>query len=184
MFKVKGGMKFIEGHPLQFCLIAHNRSLDDIMAFGDEYRSYGKVPMVKLPSPTLGGVLGPAWDNHEAADEGKLLLAIPTHIDGFITDYASVQEPVVPSEWEAGCSVLNDKKRWLLWEKSRADVYFNGTKAEFIELFKIDPEGTLNEEPTGGNENEDPNNPPVVIPGIPSHIRVDVHIYDHGNVAE
>jgi len=164
MFKIKGGMPFIEKYPKIFRLIVHNKSLDEIMAFGDAERKAGKVPMVKLPSPTFGGELGSAWDNH--ADPGNnLLIAIPTHIDGMIVDYKSTTTPIVPKKWEAGCSVLTNKKRWILWEQSRADVYFYGTKTQFVNMFKIDPDFEPDIVP---DPEPDPEPEPTPAPVIPS----------------
>mgnify|MGYP000935034015 CR=1 FL=1 len=155
-YKIPYGMANLKAHPNNVPLIVHNASLDSIMEFGDKWRGLGRTPCVILPSPTLGGALGSAWQNHD--DMSGLLDNVPAHIEALIVDYASAEKPVTPDVWKHN----KPSPEWVLWEYEPEKVCFNGLhKNHFIEMFGYDPEGW--QPPTGGGGGTTPD--PVVVEG-------------------
>ena len=131
-YDVPGGLTWVKNN---LHIIIGNQSLDDIIAFGDLWRSRGHTPLVHVVGPAMDG--GAMWDEHE--DYSGLLDNVPSHIDLFVVDFYNLNEPELPAMWWT--------KEWLLWEYQSSSVYFNGSHSEFVTTFKIDPETTQGEDP-------------------------------------
>jgi hypothetical protein len=126
-YDIPGGLTWCKAN-LHY--IIGNKDLQDIMNFGDLWRSRGHTPLVHVVGPAMDD--GAMWDNHE--DPSGLLDNIPSHIDMFIVDFYNLETPELPKQWWTN--------EWLLWEYKSSSVYFNGTHAEFVKTFKVDPETT------------------------------------------
>ena len=130
-YDVPGGLTWVKNN---LHIIIGNESLDDIIAFGDLWRSRGHTPVVHVVGPAMDD--GAMWDEH--VDLSGLLDNVPSHIDMFIVDFYNLNEPELPATWWTN--------EWLLWEYESSSVYFNGTHDEFVTTFSIDPETTQAEE--------------------------------------
>lgn len=126
-YDVPGGLAWVKSN---LHIIIGNESLDDIIAFGDVWRSRGHTPLVHVISPAMDN--GAMWDQHE--DYSGLLDNVPSHIDMFVVDFYNLNEPELPANWWTNT--------WLLWEYASSSVYFNGSHSEFVTKFGIDPETT------------------------------------------
>ena len=130
-YEIPGGLAWCKEH---LKIIIGNKDLYEIMQFGDTWRERGRCPMVIMPSPTLAEPLGSAWEKHK--DPSGLLNNIPAHIDCLIVDYANTVKPEFPPTWEN----MKSQPLWVIWEYAPRKARFNGSKAQFIELFGFDPE--------------------------------------------
>ena len=131
-YEVPGGMAWCKAN---LHIIIGNKSLDEIMAFGDTWRSRGHKPLVHVISPAMDG--GKMWDNHE--DNSGLLDNIPAHIDMAIVDFYNRETPELPKVWDG----MTSHPKWLLWEYKAGSVKFNGDHTAFVRTFGIDPEAPL-----------------------------------------
>lgn len=130
-YDVPGGLTWVKSN---LHVIIGNKALEDIMEFGDTWRSRGHTPVVHVISPAMDD--GKMWDQH--ADASGLLDNIPSHIDMFIVDFYNLVTPELPTMWWT--------KTWKLWEYKSSKVYFNGTHSQFVSTFKIDPETTQSDD--------------------------------------
>ncbi|RPH68975.1 hypothetical protein EHM76_07405, partial [bacterium] len=73
-YVVPGGIAWCKAN---LHMIVGNKSLDEIMAYGDTWRRRGHKPLVHVIGPAMDG--GKMWDKHE--DNSGLLDNIPAHID-------------------------------------------------------------------------------------------------------
>jgi len=153
-YEIPGGMVTLEAHPDQVPLIKHTKDLFEIMQFGDTWRERGRCPMVILPSPTLPEPLGTAWERHK--DPSGLLDNIPSHIDCLIVDYANRNNPEFPPTW----AEMKAQPVWVVWEYAPRKARFNGTKAQFIQVFGFDPSSAPAPEPEPEPEPPTPPTPP------------------------
>jgi len=112
-------------------IIIGNKPLEEIMQFGDLWRSRGHIPLVHVISPAMDN--GNMWDNH--VDPSGLLNNVPAHIDMFIVDFYNRNEPELPVSWEN----MTTHPKWLLWEYKASKVRFNGDYQGFVQKFGIDP---------------------------------------------
>ena len=128
-YEVPGGIAWCKAN---LHMIVGNKSLDDIMAFGDTWRRRGHRPLVHVIGPAMDG--GKMWDNHE--DYSGLLDNIPAHIDLAIVDFYNRETPELPKVWDA----MTSHPKWLLWEYKAGCVKFNGNHLNFVETFGFDPE--------------------------------------------
>ena len=126
-YDIPGGLAWVKSN-LQ--IIIGNKPLDEIMNFGDTWRSRGHTPLVHVISPAMDN--GAMWDRH--VDPSGLLDNIPSHIDMFIVDFYNLEKPELPGMWWT--------KAWKLWEYKSSQVRFNGSHSQFVSTFKIDPETT------------------------------------------
>ena len=126
-YDVPGGLTWVKSN---LHVIIGNKPLEEIMQFGDTWRSRGHTPVVHVISPAMDD--GKMWDQH--ADPSGLLDNIPSHIDMFIVDFYNLVTPELPAMWWT--------KTWKLWEYKSNKVYFNGNHSQFVSTFKIDPETT------------------------------------------
>jgi len=141
-YEVPGGMAWCKAN---LRMIVGNKSLDEIMTFGDTWRSRGHKPLVHVISPAMDG--GKMWDNHE--DNSGLLDNIPAHIDMAIVDFYNRETPELPKVWDG----MTSHPKWLLWEYKAGSVKFNGDHTGFVRTFGIDPATTQDTIPpsTGGD---------------------------------
>jgi hypothetical protein len=130
-YDVPGGLTWVKNN---LHIIIGNKPLEEIMEFGDTWRSRGHTPLVHVISPAMDN--GKMWDKH--ADPSGLLDNVPSHIDMFIVDFYNLVTPELPAVWWTN--------NWLLWEYKSNSVYFNGTHSQFVSKFKIDPENTQNDD--------------------------------------
>lgn len=145
-YEVPGGMAWCK---VNLRIIIGNRPLEEIMAFGDTWRSRGHKPLVHVISPAMDG--GKMWDKHE--DPSGLLDNIPSHIDMAIVDFYNREVPELPSMWDQMAS----NPKWLLWEYKAGSVRFNGDHSAFVRTFGINPATTQNTTPpTGGGTTTPP----------------------------
>jgi len=158
-YEIPGGLAWVKSN---LKVIIGNQSLDEIMAFGDRWRSRGHIPLVHVLSPAMDE--GRMWDNH--VDHSGMLDAIPSHIDLFIVDFNSRNGPQLPKIWWTN--------EWLLWEYRGGYVRFNGSRKEFVSKFGIDPESASTQPqpqpqpPAGGGG---------VLPVPVSGVAADVNIH-------
>ena len=140
-YEVPGGIAWCKAN---LHVIIGNKSLDEILNFGDLWRERGHKPLVHVISPAMDG--GKMWDQHD--NSSGLLHNIPTHIDMLVVDFYNREAPELPGAWSAQA----EYPYWHLWEYAAGKVYFNGpTRAKFIEYFGVDPDATQDTTPpTGG----------------------------------
>jgi len=151
-YDVPGGLAWVKSN---LHVIIGNKSLDEIMTFGDTWRERGHTPLVHVISPAMDN--GNMWDNH--VDSSGLLDNIPSHIDMFIVDFYNLEEPELPKMWWT--------KNWKLWEYKSSKVYFNGSHSQFVSTFKIDPETTQTDDSSGGT---DPTTPVIIGSDVTIHM--------------
>ncbi len=130
-YDIPGGLTWVKNN---LHIIIGNEDLNDIIQFGDLWKSRGHTPLVHVISPAMDG--GKMWDQHE--DYSGLLDNVPSHINMFIVDFYNLQEPELPVSWWTNT--------WTLWEYASSSVYFNGTHSEFVTKFSIDPETTQDDD--------------------------------------
>ena len=128
-YELPGGLNWIKQN---LHIIIGNKPLEEIMQFGDAWRSRGHVPFVHVISPAMDN--GNMWDNH--VDLSGLLDNIASHIDMFIVDFYNLHEPELPKIWIQ----TKTPPQWLLWEYKAGKVFFNGDYGQFIRKFNLDPE--------------------------------------------
>lgn len=138
-YEVPGGIAWCKAN---LRMIVGNKSLDDIMAFGDAWRSRGHRPLVHVIGPAMDG--GKMWDNH--VDLSGLLDNIPAHIDMAIVDFYNRETPELPKVWDG----MTSHPKWLLWEYKAGSVRFNGDHTNFVQTFGIDPEAPPETQETQG----------------------------------
>jgi hypothetical protein len=138
-YEIPGGLTWCKAN---LKIIIGNSDLFQIMSFGDLWRERGHVPLVHVVSPAMDK--GKMWDQH--VDPSGLLDNIPAHIDMFIVDFYNKNTPEVPKTWDQ----MTSPPKWQLWEYAAGKVKFNGTYAQFIKLFELDPAAST--PPTGGGE--------------------------------
>jgi hypothetical protein len=134
-YEIPGGLAWVKQN-LQ--TIIGNEPLEEIMKFGDQWRSRGHTPLVHVVSPSMDD--GKMWDNHK--DPSGLLDNVPSHIDLFIVDFNNRYEPELPKMWWTN--------KWLLWEYKGGYVKFNGDYNQFVRTFGVDPEDDSTQPPSGG----------------------------------
>ena len=126
-YEIPGGLVWVKNN---LKVIIGNQPLEQIMDFGDTWRSRGHTPLLHVISPAMDD--GRMWDDH--VDPSGLLDNIPSHIDLFIVDFNNRVVPELPKSWWTN--------KWLLWEYKGGYVKFNGTHSQFVQTFGIDPETT------------------------------------------
>jgi hypothetical protein len=139
-YDVPGGLTWVKNN---LHVIIGNKSLEEIMEYGDTWRSRGHTPLVHVISPAMDD--GKMWDKH--ADPSGLLDNIPSHIDLFIVDFYNLVTPELPAAWWTNT--------WLLWEYKSSKVYFNGNHSEFVSTFKVDPETTQDDSSSDDSSSDD-----------------------------
>jgi hypothetical protein len=146
-YVIPGGINWCKAN---LKIIIGNRDLAEIMQFGDLWRSRGHIPLVHVVSPAMDK--GKMWDQH--VDPSGLLDNIPAHIDMFIVDFLNKDTPEVPKMWDQ----MTSPPKWQLWEYAAGKVKFNGTYAQFIQRFELDPAASIPGTPTTPPTDGDVNN--------------------------
>ena len=145
-YELPGGLNWVK---YNLHTIIGNKPLEEIMQFGDDWRSRGHTPLLHVISPAMDD--GKMWDDH--IDPTGLLDNIASHIDMFIVDFYNRYEPELPHIWET----TKGAPKWLLWEYKAGKVKFNGDVHQFIRQFGVDP--------TDLNNIPDPTPTPSPAPG-------------------
>lgn len=154
-YEIPGGLDWVKSN---LKTIIGNKSLDEIMQFGDLWRERGHRPLVHVISPAMDN--GNMWDNH--VDLSGLIDNIPSHIDLFIVDFYNQYEPELPNMWWT--------KEWLLWEYKAGRVKFNGDHHKFVQTYGTDPEISQNPPPSSGGGGTVPSPAPAVGTDLTIHI--------------
>lgn len=175
-YVVPGGRPTLDAHPNECPLILYNKPLDEIMRFGDLWRERGRTPCVIIPSPSLGGNYANAWNGHD--DPAGLLDNIASHIDGYIVDFANTATPELPSVWKD----TKEYPQFIFWERKNQEIYFRGSHNQFIAKFGFDPEVATPPTSGGTTTTGDTGTTTGGSVTIPSNIKVELHIYNHGDV--